>query len=59
MTEEEYLSNTEEMNGVCLCCGAIKEGVEPDAEDYECDECEQMKVFGIEQALLCDFLIIK
>jgi hypothetical protein len=26
--------------------------VEPDAERYECDECERHAVYGLEQALL-------
>jgi hypothetical protein len=39
--------------GVCLACGADAEGVEPDARDYECEECGCERVYGAEEALLC------
>lgn len=38
--------------GFCLKCGAEQEGVEPDAERYECDECGQWAVYGAEEILL-------
>lgn len=38
--------------GICLSCGAVAEGVEPDAEHYRCEECGERNVFGAEQALL-------
>lgn len=38
---------------ICLECGFIREGVEPDAERYQCPECRAMAVMGMEQALLC------
>lgn len=53
MSEDEYRELCGEYAGICLACGAIKfSGVEPDAEDYECEHCDKKKVCGIEQALM-------
>jgi anaerobic ribonucleoside-triphosphate reductase len=38
--------------GFCVYCGAEVDGVEPDAERYECDSCERRGVYGAEQILL-------
>ena len=38
--------------GFCLECGAEAYGVEPDARNYECEECGAKKVFGAEEVLL-------
>ena len=38
--------------GVCIECGNIQSGVEPDAENYECEVCEKHTVYGVEQAVL-------
>lgn len=37
--------------GFCLSCGAEAYGVEPDAEGYECEECEEPRVMGAENCL--------
>lgn len=42
----------EDMCGVCIACGEEAYGVEPDAEEYRCEACGQMKVYGWEQVLL-------
>ena len=39
---EEGLENV----GLCTACGAERDGCEPDAEDYECEECGEDKVMG-------------
>ena len=39
--------------GICLSCGEITDCVEPDAEGYHCDQCEEMEVVGLE---LCLFM---
>lgn len=41
--------------GICLSCGEEADGVEPDAEGYECESCGRRAVFGAEQILLCGF----
>jgi hypothetical protein len=38
--------------GICICCGADAEGVEPDARKYECESCGQPGVYGAEELLL-------
>ena len=41
-----------ESPGICIACGEDAEGVEPDAERYECESCGRHAVFGAEQLLL-------
>jgi len=50
----DYFAMVEEYHnqGICLECGAINDGVEPDAQKYTCCECDQNAVSGIEFALL-------
>ena len=38
--------------GICICCGADAEGVEPDARKYECESCGEPGVYGAEELLL-------
>ena len=38
--------------GFCIACGASADGVEPDAEHYECEACGEAAVYGAEQLLL-------
>jgi hypothetical protein len=38
--------------GICINCGAIGQFAEPDAREYECEECGENAVFGCEQAIL-------
>jgi len=45
--------------GFCLHCGAMKVGVEPDAENYECDRCRRRKVYGLEQLLMLGLIEIR
>lgn len=44
---EEY-----ENQGICYECGYLQDCVEPDAEEYECEECGQHAVGGLTMALL-------
>tara|TARA_B100001778_G_scaffold334952_2_gene349484 strand:- start:11804 stop:12019 length:216 start_codon:yes stop_codon:yes gene_type:complete len=39
-------------NGVCTKCGHIQDGCEPDARKYECEECGEAAVYGLEEAIL-------
>jgi hypothetical protein len=41
-----------EMYGFCIACGAMADGVEPDARKYECDSCGKPKVYGAEELLM-------
>ncbi len=38
--------------GFCLACGAMADSVEPDAREYECDECGKEKVYGAAELLI-------
>lgn len=38
--------------GFCLACGAIADGVEPDARKYKCESCDAEKVYGAEELVL-------
>lgn len=46
------LAEADDNLGICLACGEVAEGVEPDAENYRCEYCGERRVFGAEQALL-------
>lgn len=53
LTEEEYFDHLDNNDGVCLACTDWTDGrVEPDAEEYECEECGASAVCGAEQALI-------
>ena len=53
ITPAQYEDRAESYGGICLDCGTTHHGeIEPDAEDYECDSCGELKVYGIEQALI-------
>ena len=51
-SKEEYLSLRFRYIGICLTCGEKRNGIEPDARQYECKECGEKQVYGIEEALL-------
>jgi hypothetical protein len=38
--------------GFCTACGADHYECEPDARNYECEECGETAVFGAEELLL-------
>ena len=42
----------EDHAGICLDCGEIASGCEPDARNYLCESCNTHQVFGMEEALL-------
>jgi hypothetical protein len=39
-------------NGICLSCGNVQSGCEPDAREYKCEECGRHRVYGLEEAIL-------
>lgn len=41
-----------ENEGICLECGNLQSGVEPDASGYKCEACGQSRVMGLENAFL-------
>lgn len=53
LTEEQIESHKEENQGYCTECKAISgDHVEPDAEHYECEECGNESVMGIDMAVI-------
>lgn len=54
MTEDEFEDMLACDAGYCSTCNEIttEGGVEPDAEGYECEVCENHTVSGLEQAAL-------
>lgn len=38
--------------GFCLWCGLEAWGVEPDARNYDCEECGESMVYGAEEIFL-------
>lgn len=40
-----------ESPGICVACGNEADQVEPDAEGYTCEYCDEPKVYGAEQLL--------
>ena len=38
--------------GYCVGCGAMREECEPDAREYQGDECKQPLVYGAEKLML-------
>lgn len=59
VTESEYKDACDSNLGFCIECKKFtREMVEPDAENYECPECESNNVFGAEQSLILDHIQI-
>ena len=38
--------------GICVHCGADRDGCEPDARQYPCDACGEFAVYGAEELLI-------
>lgn len=38
--------------GLCHACGSEQVGCEPDARNYECENCGESQVFGAEETLI-------
>jgi hypothetical protein len=58
ITESIYHSLDSESAGICLHCGIVETGIEPDARGYECSECEQKKVYGTQELILMGWIEI-
>lgn len=55
-TIEEIINLAQEdsTDGICIYCGSIQGGVEPDAEKYKCEGCGALGVYGAEQIILLE-----
>lgn len=53
MSEDTYQHLRDEYSGICMACWTVRHGdTEPDAENYECEECEKERVQGIDNLLI-------
>ncbi len=59
LTEEEYRSFQNEYAGFCLACGETVYNVEPDARRYVCESCSRPKVYGFEELLLMNLIVLQ
>jgi hypothetical protein len=39
-------------DGLCVWCGSVQGGCEPDAQEYKCEGCGNNTVFGAEEVLI-------
>jgi len=42
--------------GICAACGAERGGVEPDARNYPCDDCDEMAVYGCQELMMAGLI---
>ena len=59
LTEEEYRSLQNDYAGFCLACGETAYNVEPDARRYVCESCNKPKVYGFEELLLMNLIVLQ
>ena len=52
MPTAQYHHMNDNCEGLCVVCGSVASGVEPDAERYECECCGQLAVYGIPELLI-------
>ena len=54
ITQEQIIEAVESDDSIGFCteCGCEHYGVEPDAREYECEECGADKVYGAEELLI-------
>jgi hypothetical protein len=45
--------------GWCVTCGEEVDGVEPDARRYHCECCDKKSIYGYEELLMMNLLIIE
>lgn len=60
LTLEQVQDHSRDYDGFCTFCNAVTRwgDTEPDAENYECPECEAQSCFGIEQAVIMGLIEI-
>lgn len=52
MSEPEYRALLRDDIGLCLNCGAMVDGWEPDARRGQCPDCAEHSVYGSEELLI-------
>ena len=56
---EELRELSDDYYGFCTACGNYQEGCEPDAQGYECEECGEPKVYGLEELALMGYVLVR
>lgn len=51
-SELEALLHAYDYEGICVNCGEIQSGVEPDAHHVSCEECHKRTVYGAQEILI-------
>ena len=51
-SELEELLLADGHEGICVNCGNLQDGCEPDARQILCDECHKRTVYGAEEVLI-------
>jgi hypothetical protein len=60
MTMDEYRDAGSNFEGRCIACGAeVPSGCEPDARRYECEECGEKQVYGMDELLIMGLINIE
>ena len=54
----EQIEN-DDMEGICIACGEIQDGCEPDARKYTCESCGKKTVYGLSQAMLEELIDVE
>jgi len=60
LNSDQFNSHSNDYDGYCYKCDDITSfgGVEPDAQGYECPECDKKTLMGMDIALVLDYLDI-
>jgi hypothetical protein len=59
-TEDDFKDMRDDYMGFCPdCCDFTRDCTEPDAEHYDCPDCEKNNVVGAEQALIMGLIDIE
>lgn len=57
VAESDYAAASEDNTGFCIVCRAFTTGCcEPDARQYQCEQCGGMTVYGAEECLVHGFI---
>jgi hypothetical protein len=55
-TLEEIQEADDMQQGFCIACGALRDCCEPDARNYQCEECGENEVYGAQELALMGFV---
>lgn len=57
---DQFQQHRDDYDGFCVACNAVTNdgGCEPDASYYQCEQCGQKTVFGIDEAIIREFITV-